>query len=203
LGKPIAECDALCIPTGMYAIPNGLEYGWDFVSGREPNCPMCELGWKSMGLLELSALPSLPRELWVPRLEKIDALLVSGGDALYLYHWMLQSGVAEMIPSLPAVYLGMSAGSMVTTPAIGAYFGGWTPPGGEPGQGDRTLGLVDFSIFPHVDHPALPGNTMAHAERWAATLATPSYAVDDETAIQVVDGTVEIVSEGRWKRFDP
>lgn len=203
LGKPISEASALCIPTGMHAIPNGIDYGWDFVSGREPNCPMCELGWKSVGLLELTALPSLERTLWEPVLRAADVLLVSGGDALYLHHWMRESGVAELLPELPAVYLGMSAGSMAMTPRIGEYFGGWTPPNGAPGHGDRTLGLVGFSIFPHVDHPALPGNTMTHAERWAATLPTPSYAIDDETAIQVVDGEVEIVSEGHWRRFDP
>lgn len=203
LGKPIAEASALCIPTGMHAIPGGAVNGWNFVSGREPNCPMCELGWNSLGVLELTALPSIARDLWVPLLREIDVLLVSGGDALYLHHWMRESGVAELLPSLPAVYVGMSAGSMVMTPGIGAYFGGWTPPGGEADHGDRTLGLVDFSIFPHVDHVDLPGNTMAHAERWAATMPTVAYAIDDETAIQVVDGTVEIISEGHWKRFDP
>ena len=43
---------------------------------------------------------------------------------------------------------------------------------------------------------------MEQAERWAAGMTAPAYVIDDETAIKVVDGTVEIVSEGIWKRLD-
>ena len=68
---------------------------------------------------------------------------------------------------------------------------------------DRTLGVVDFSVFPHLDHELMPGNTIAEAERWAADIAGPAYAIDDETAIKVVDGAVEVVSEGRWRLFTP
>jgi dipeptidase E len=122
------------------------------------------------------------------------------GDALYLSHWMRQSGLANLVPSLSeTVYVGFSAGSMVLTPRIGEDFVGWKPPTGD----DGTLGIVDFSIFPHVDHPDLPDNTMAEAERWAAGLAGPAYAIDDETAIRVVEDTVDVVSEGHWKRFPP
>ena len=63
--------------------------------------------------------------------------------------------------------------------------------------------MVDFSIFPHVGNPDLPENTMAAAERWADDIAGPAYAIDDETAIQVVDGAVKVVSEGQWKLFTP
>jgi dipeptidase E len=162
---------------------------------------MCELGWKSLGVLELTALPSIPDEVWVPLVRETDVLLVNGGDPLYLNYWMQQSGLAALLPSLhDLVYVGLSAGSMVLTPQIGEDFVGWRPPGGGD---DRTLGLVDFAIFPHLDNPALPDNTMATAERWAASLPGPSYAMDDETAIQVVDGTVEIISEGHWKLFTP
>ncbi|MBA3469516.1 MAG: Type 1 glutamine amidotransferase-like domain-containing protein [Herpetosiphonaceae bacterium] len=203
LGKPIAECTALCIPTAMYGHPwVGPGTGaWQFISGQEPDCPMCELGWKSLGVLELTALPSIDQERWVPLVRATDVLLVSGGDALYLYHWMGASGLADLLPSLDEmVWVGLSAGSMVMTPRIGEDFVGWTPPNGS----DCTLGIVDFSIFPHLDHPDLPENTMADAERWAASLGGPAYAIDDQTAIKVTtDGTVEVVSEGYWKRFAP
>ena len=164
------------------------------------NQPMTELGWKSLGMLELTALPSIDRERWVSWVREADVLLVNGGDALYLCHWMRQSGLAGLIPSLhETVWVGFSAGSMVLTPRIGADFVGWKPPAGD----DSTLGIVDFSIFPHVDHPALPDNTMAAAERWAATLGNPAYAIDDETAIKVTGGAVELVSEGHWKLLTP
>jgi len=199
LGKPIAESSALCIPTASYGHPKaGPGAAWRFISGQEPRTPMCELGWKSLGVLELSALPSIAKEQWVPLLRETDVLLVNGGDPLYLCYWMRQSGLAELLPSLrETVWVGLSAGSMVMTPRIGKDFVGWKPPTGS----DSTLGIVDFSIFPHLDHPALPENTMADAERWAADMAVPCYAIDDETAIKVVDGAVEVISEGHWKLF--
>ena len=82
-------------------------------------------------------------------------------------------------------------------PRIGEDFVGWKPPGG----GDSTLGIVDFSIFPHLDHEDLPENTMADAEKLGGGLPVPAYAIDDQTAIKVTDGTVEVVSEGHWKLF--
>jgi dipeptidase E len=199
LGKPIAESTALCIPTAAYGHPmSGLGGAWRFITGRSP-LPMTELGWKSLGVLELTALPSIDEELWVPKVREADALLVSGGDATYLAHWMRQSGLAELLPSLrEAVWVGLSAGSMVLTPRIGKDFVEWTR-----ASDDRTLGVVDFSIFPHLDHPAAPENSMAEAERWAAGMPGPAYAIDDETALMVVDGTVAVVSEGHWKLFTP
>jgi dipeptidase E len=197
LGKPIAECDALCIPTASYGhAPRGIRGAYRFVTGQATT-PMCELGWKSLGVLELTALPTLDKSAWLPLVEEIDVLLVNGGDALYLAHHMVESGLADLLPSLSAVWVGLSAGSMVMTPRIGADFKVWNPPGG----GDSALRIVGFSIFPHVDHPELPENTMAEAERWAAGLGNPAYAIDDETAIKVTDGTVEVVSEGHWKLF--
>jgi dipeptidase E len=200
LGKPVAEASALCIPTAIYAIPGGAGHAWRFISGQEARTPMCELGWKSLGVLELTALPSIDKELWVPMVRETDVLLVNGGDPLYLCYWMRQSGLADLLPSLrDTVYVGLSAGSMVMTPHIGEDFVKWKPPSG----GDETLGLVEFSIFPHLDHEDLPENTMADAEKWAAGMSVPAYAIDDQTAIKVIDGGVEVVSEGHWKLFTP
>lgn len=200
LGKPIAESTALCIPTAMYGHPwNGPgEKVWRFISGQEPGNPMVELGWKSMGILELTALPSIDAERWVPLVRETDALLVAGGDVLYLYHWMRKSGLVDLLPSLDdTVWVGLSAGSMVMTPEVGEEFIQWRPPTGDVG----TLGLVDFSICPHVAPDGEPGNSMAEAEQWAAGIAGPTYAVDDQTAIKVVDGAVEVVSEGHWRQL--
>jgi len=198
LGKPIAESSALCIPTASYGHPMaGPGAAWRFISGREPRCPMCELGWKSLGVLELTALPSIDEEQWVPMVQETDALLVNGGDALYLCYWMRKSGLADLLPSLRAVWVGLSGGSMVMAPNVGEDFVGWKPPTG----GDEALGLVDFAMFPHLDHEDLPDNSMANAEKWAVSLPVPAYAIDDQTAIKVTDDTVEVVSEGHWKQF--
>lgn len=197
LGKPIAESDALCIPTGMYGHPwvGPGQKAWQFISGNSDN-PMVDLGWRSMGVLELTALPSIDEERWVPMLRETDALLVAGGDVLYLCHWMRESGLADLLHTLrDTVWVGLSAGSMVLTPQVGDDFIQWRPPSGD----DSTLGLVEFSICPHVAPHGEPGNSMAEAEQWAAGISGPAYAVDDQTAFKVVDGTVEVVSEGQWK----
>ena len=202
LGKPIAGSSALCIPTAQYGHPMvGPGTGaWQFISGNDGN-PMVGLGWKSVGVLELTALPSIDEERWVPLVQQTDVLLVAGGDALYLCYWMRQCGLAGLLASLSeTVWVGLSAGSMVMTPRIGEDFVGWRPP---TGGADETLGLVDFSIFPHLDNKDLPSNIMANAERWAADVSAPAYAIDDQTAIRVNDGTVDVISEGHWKHFAP
>jgi dipeptidase E len=201
LGKPIADSDALCIPTAQYGHPSvGPGVGaWQFISGNSEN-PMVELGWRSVGVLELTALPSIDEKYWVPKVRETDVLLVAGGDALYLCHWMRQSGLADLLASLrETVWVGLSAGSMVMTPRIGEDFVQWRPPTGD----DSTLGVVDFSICPHLAREGMPGNSLAEAEQWAAGISGPAYAMDDETAIRVVDGTVEVVSEGHWTLFTP
>ena len=201
LGKPIADARALCIPTAGYGYPEGNrpDNAWRFISGREPQCPMCELGWKSVGVLELTALPSIGAQRWQPWVRDADALLVNGGDAMYLCYWMRQSGLAKLLPSLDKlVWVGLSAGSMVMTPRIGEPFVASKP---SITGDDVTLGFVDFSIFPHVDHPDLPENSMSGAARWAADIGGPAYAIDDETAIKVVDGAAEVISEGHWRLF--
>src|SRR5471032_158624 len=167
LGKPIADCHALCIPTAGYGHPNVTPgHAWRFISGNEPRTPMGELGWKSLGVLELTALPSIDKARWESWVRQTDVLLVNGGDALYLCHWMRQSGLADLLHTLPQmVWVGLSAGSMVMTPRVGDDFVETRP---SITGDDRALGLVDFSIFPHLDHPQLPDNTMAAAEKWAA-----------------------------------
>ena len=144
-----------------------------------------------------------------------DMLLVDGGDALYLAHWMRRSGLADLLPELDdTLWVSLSGGSMAMTPRIGREFVGWRAPGGTEEDGasasvfapaspdaaspaDAALGVVGFSIFPHLDHPDIPTNTMAAAERWAARLDGPAYAIDDATAIRVVD----VVSDGQGRFF--
>src|SRR5262249_49455244 len=112
LGKPIAESSALCIPTAIYPFPGGAAGAYQFISGSAAS-PMCGLGWKSLGVLELTTLPSIDDEAWVPTVQETDALLVWGGDPLYLSHWMRHSGLTDLLPCLrrETVYVGVSAGS--------------------------------------------------------------------------------------------
>jgi dipeptidase E len=208
LGKPIAESSALCIPTAAYGTGSGgASMAYQFISGSAFS-PMCGLGWKSLGVLELTALPSIKEEYWVSIVQEADALLVWGGDVLYLCHWMRQSGLADILPSLrETVYVGVSSGSMVLTPNFGEAYDDWfcrEPPASDlPIGDDRALGLVDFSLFPHLDREGSPQNSLANAEKWAAGRPVPTYAIDDQSAIKVTDEAVDVVSEGHWKLFAP
>jgi len=204
LGKPIEESVALCVPTASYGHPSVSPHqAWVFISGQEPRTPMVELGWKSVGILELTAMPSMAHDRWKDWLREADVLLVNGGEPTYLSHWMRKSGLAAFLPSWGAdkVYLGLSAGSIVMSPRLGEDFMSWRPP---RGSGDKGLGMVDFAMFPHLDHPDLPENRLADALKWAAGMTPiPCYGIDDQTGIRVVNGKMDVVSEGHWKLLEP
>ena len=221
LGRPIAECNALFIPTAIYPFPGGPGMAWRAISGKGSS-PLADLGWKSLGVLELTALPSIEESAWVPTVRDADALLVWGGDPLFLASWMRRSGLTGLLPTLrsEAVYVGVSAGSMAAASIFVETYR--EPPRGtdaplksedivfatSKGDVHRILvtgqgaGLVDFAVIPHLEHADHPDASFANAERWAARIPAPTYAIDDETAIKVVDGAAEIVSEGHWKLFD-
>lgn len=200
LGKPIAESRALFIPTAQWGQPAcSPESVWRSTADAWDGGPgLVGLGWKSVGVLELTALPSLAEDRWTAWVRETDVLLVDGGEARYLFEWMQRSGLAALLPELAdTVWVGVSAGSMVMTPRVGREFLDWQPDGP-----DDTLGVVDFSIFPHLDYPGWTENTTEAARRWAERIPGRSYAIDDQTAISVVDGNVEVISEGHWERFD-
>nr|WP_255622153.1 Type 1 glutamine amidotransferase-like domain-containing protein [Tessaracoccus sp. OS52] len=200
VGKPIDECDALFIPTAQWGHPMcSPQTALMSVAGRTPGTQdLVELGWRSVGLLELAALPSIASERWKRWIRDADVLLVGGGEAMYLVHWIRESGLADLLPALAqTVWVGVSAGSMALTPRVGTEFVSWNPH-----AGDEALGLVDFSLFPHLDYPGWSSNTTASARRWATKIDGPAYAIDDQTAIAVVDGDVRIVSEGSWESFN-
>ena len=199
LRKPIAEASALFVPTAIYGIPNGGDIVRRVICGQLGD-PFCDLGWRSLGLLELTALPSMKQELWVPMLQETDVLLVGGGDCQYLTYWMQQSGLAALLTSLlnRIVYVGLSAGSMIMT-SYGTTYNNHTL----PADSDKCLGIVDFAIHPHLDYPTFPDNSMENYTKLAATLPMPSYLIDDQTAIKVVDDKIEVVSEGKWKLVTP
>ena len=207
LGKPISESNALFVPTGMHPFPDGGRV-IEAIRGGSAN-PLCELGWKSLGLLELTALPSVRRENWVPSLQGADALLVWGGNVMYLKYWMRRSGLADLLPTLEnLVYVGVSAGSIVTTPFNCDAESNieWAPDGSDMTlDAEAALGLVDFTMWVHIDNPnpIFEEHTMANVEQWARGVPVATYAIDDQTAIRVDDGAVDVVSEGHWKLFTP
>ena len=222
LGKPISESNALFIPTAIYPFPFGARYAWNPISGNT-KFPFCELGWKSLGLLELTTLPSIKKEVWIQAIQDTDALLVWGGDPLYLSYWLHKSGLAVLLPSLLSkmIYVGVSAGSMAVSSTFGETYSNspsgnnnalttenivFQTPDGELNSTFVTAhgaGLIDFALIPHFDNKDHPFASMANAEKWAAKLPVPVYAIDDQTAVKVVGSTIEVISEGKWKVFIP
>ena len=208
LGKPIERAGAVFVPTAFYAMPGGGAYAWQGL--REVG----GLGWRDFGLLELTALPGIEERHWMPSVEAADAIVVGGGITPYLSYWMQESGFAGKLPGLLAdrAYVGISAGSVVASPGLnvdrdelertGVYNDDEYDDPAPPGAGsDRGLGLVSFAVRPHLNSGDFPDADLTTMERWAAKLDVPTYAIDDQTAIKVVDGEVEVVSEGEWRLF--
>ena len=221
LGKPIEESSALFILTGMHPFTSGPAGAYRAIGGPAQN-KLAALGWKSVGLLEPTALPSIDRSTWEPGVRETDAILVWGGDPVYLAHWLRKSGLAELMRSLnDTVYVGVSAGAIATATTFCETYD--EPPKregevlktealpweGADGETSATLvtapgiGLVDFAIIPHYLNPDHGEVTPTNAERWASHIPSPTYAIDEATGIKVVDGKVEVVSEGQWRLFTP
>ena len=220
LGKPISGSNALFVPTGVYPFLNGPNYAWWPIAGKMKGS-LVDLGWKTMGLFELTALPSIKKEIWVSSFQDADALLVWGGDPLYLAYWFEQTGLTAVLTSLNKnlVYVGVSAGSMAVNAIFGETESSPRAGSGTPltmeivvfntsaGEISKTFytakgaGLTDFAVIPHYNNPAFQDACRLNAEKWAAKIPAPVYAIDEQTAIKVVAGEVEVVSEGTWKFF--
>ena len=209
LGKPTAACKAIGVPTAIYALPGGNADSWLML--RE----LANIGWQEFGVLELTALPSLLEEHWLPAVEAADIIIVGGGNTGYLSHWMFASGLAAKLPQLlqDKVYLGVSAGGAVVTHSLnvsrevfertGVYYDDEYDEAAPLNAGsDRTLGLVDFVIRPHLNADYFPAATLETFAAAAAKVRVPLYAFDDQSAIKVVDGVVEVISEGEWHLFE-
>ena len=210
LRKPIEVSKALFVPTALLGFPNGEQY---IRFSRDHYAP---LGWRAFSTLELSTLPHSSPDEWLRQLEDVDALILAGGNELYLSYRMEQAGLIDALPALLAqgkVYVGESASSMVVTAAFnydhdrlareGVYHDDEYDEGQPKETGSaKTLGLVDFVIRPHLNADVFPQATLENMAQWAAKAGRPLYALDDQSALKIVDDKVEVVSQGEWKFFD-
>jgi dipeptidase E len=193
VGKPASETVIAFVPTAMNV--GWGDKGWfidDLVNIKKQGC-------KAVDIVDISALP---KEMWLSRLEGADVLFFSGGNTSHLMRWLKESGLADFLPELLAtkVYAGISAGSIATSPTLAlsskdkqtdyeeAF--GYT--------GDDALGLVDFYVRPHYNSPHFPYARKEYLEGVAKELPVPIYALDDNSALAVVDDVVEIISEGEY-----
>lgn len=195
LGKDFKDAKLVFIPTAA-----NMEVGdkWWLINDLV-KCK--ELGFKEVDITDIAAVP---QKVWQPRLEKADVILVSGGNTSYLMGQIKKSGLADVLPELlkTRVYVGISAGSMVVAPKLKEkemqrlYE--------EPIVDDDTnegLGFVDFLVVPHMNSPYFP-RAAELIDEVAQDIEIPLYAIDDQTAVKVVDDKVEVVTEGKWKRYN-
>jgi dipeptidase E len=151
----------------------------------------------------------------IKRLSYVDVIFVGGGNPFYLSYWMEKSGLFAALPKLleSKVYAGLSAGSMIVTDSLGTaacaikypdyfktkQFAKLGPKGRSAG---KTAQLVDFVIRPHYTNKTFPHIKGDYLEALAKDIPLPIYALDDESALSVIDGQVAVISEGTWKRYN-
>lgn len=192
VGKPAGETNVAFIPTAADAEED--DKGWlinDLVNIKNQN-------FKQIDIVDIAALP---RESWLPRLEHADILFFGGGHTRHLLHWLKKSGLAEMLPELltTRVYVGISAGSIATGPSLAMSSSTDAPfdyNDDIPYDG-KGLHLVNFYIRPHFNSPDFPKANEEYLREKAKEVPETIYALDDQSALKVIDGVVEIVSEGK------
>lgn len=189
VGKPASECRVGFIPTAANVEPT--IKGW--LIGQFSQ--LQRYGFYQIDIIDISA----NGVDWRSRLESCDILWLSGGNTFHLLNQVRKTGfdvwLRENIDA--KVYVGGSASSILMTPSI-AVAG--IEPGDENNVGitDLTgLGYVNFEIEPHCDQ-----DRMARVAEYAKGTKNPVYAIDDLTAIKVVDDYVEVISGGSWKLYE-
>jgi dipeptidase E len=153
--------------------------------------------------VDIVDISSIERNLWLPRLEAAEILFFGGGNTFHLMHWVKESGLAELLPKLlnGRIYVGISAGSCIAGPTV---YNSVQNLFGEEYElkVKEGLGLVDFQIIPHLNSPYFEKIREENLEIASKELKEPVYAIDDNSAIVIDNGKVNVVSEGEWYRFN-
>lgn len=196
VGKPFIELNLAFIPTAVNVEKGNKDWFID-------DLIICKkLGFASVDIVDISALP---RDIWEPRLNNADVLLFEGGNTFHLMYWIKKSGLKDLLPKLliNRVYVGISAGSIVTSHKLSVttserYYSE------EIGRhkDEEGLGYVNFHIRPHLNSPHFPKIRKEFLEEMAKEIEEPMYAIDDQTAVKVVDDKVDIISEGEYLKFN-
>lgn len=196
LDKPFTDSNIVFIPTAASLEKD--DKSWlvkDLYNAKS-------LGFKNFYITDLAIAP---REVWLPQVETADVIMVGGGHTEFLFDCMEESGFAQMLPEFlkTKIYVGISAGSIVCAEQMAMTGAGLLYYEDYHGLSDRRgLGFIPFEIRPHYKSDYFPKVNDEYLSKMAEKMPCPFYAIDDNTAVQVVDGKVEVISEGEWKKFN-
>ncbi|MFF2525361.1 Type 1 glutamine amidotransferase-like domain-containing protein [Streptomyces liangshanensis] len=200
LGKPFGAANVVYVPTASVAERG--DHGWLVADMNRVR----GLGWREFDVLELNGLP---RRTVLDRLLHADVVYVSGGNHYHLARSVtgngLAGGILEALES--RVYVGWSAGSMIFSRNLTGHSADVIGDAADlhvlgATEVEPPFGLFDWYLKPHLYSPDFPERDDAWADRIVARADFPVYFLDDDTAVRVRNGTVDVVSEGRW-RFHP
>jgi len=196
VGKKAGDTSVAFIPTASN-VEMG-DKGWlidDLVNLRKQN-------FKSIDIVDISAINE---SLWKPRLESVDVLLFGGGNERNLMEWINKSGLISILPELlkTRVYVGVSAGSSVTSKDLSLEIS-QTIYEEDLGKTEEMegLSLIDFYFLPHLNSPWFKKARKENIEKVAKGMTERIYALDDQSALKITDGNIEIISEGEYLIFN-
>ena len=197
IGKAFARASVAFIPTASVAAAG--DHGWFL----EDLSRLHSLGWRELDILELNGLP---RQLVLERLWRADVVYAEGGNHYHLANSIISNDLAaEMAEVVESkVYVGVSAGSRIFSRNLsektGEAFGEHEDLRilGET-RARSPFGLFDWYLKPHLNSPDFPDRTPAWFEEAAAKLDFPVYALDDDSAVRVRRGEIDVVSNGTWR----
>lgn len=157
--------------------------------------------FKSVSITDISAVSE---DIWRPQMEEADILFFEGGNTYHLMRWINKSSLGKILPELlrTKVYVGLSAGSMVTGPDLALRLSQIIYGDDMEEKNMDGLGFVDFYFLPHLNSPYFPARMEENAKRVASEISKKIYFLDDQSALKVVDGNVEIISEGKYLEFN-
>ena len=196
LGKPFNKSHLVFIPTAA-----NVEKGDKSWLVNDMN-NFRKLGFASLDIIDISAVS---KDIWLRSFKKADILVFGGGNVKYLLKWVKKSGLEKILPKLlkTKTYVGISAGSMATANTVSLSSSGILYYE-ETGNLENTKGLrfVNFEVRPHLNSKSFPKVRIDYLQKLAKETQNTFYAIDDDTAIKVLNKKISIVSEGKWKKFN-
>ncbi|MEK7635399.1 MAG: Type 1 glutamine amidotransferase-like domain-containing protein [Patescibacteria group bacterium] len=157
--------------------------------------------FKTISIADISAVSE---DIWKPQLEEADVLFFEGGNTYHLMRWINESGLAKLLPELlkTKVYVGVSAGSMVTGPDLALRLSQVIYGEDMEEKNMDGLGFVNFYFLPHLNSPYFPARMEKNAKKVADEISKKIYFLDDQSALKIENNKIEVISEGKYLEYN-